>query len=553
MTEHGSASDKAERPPVKSNSTASAAKSYVSVPVTGVHPYGSLQIHQQPGPRQGPEPGSADGMPALSSDDLLGEGDVFLILDLPKGFTVGCDMAALTLETARPVLGFRGLPPGAHLVWVSDPQQMSRCGYWFVTAKQGGAGMVRVKQWDRYNEVLGEPASQFEARSHRDNLASFYQKLLPYNIWQDGPRRSSPFLPKDHPSRDTSDLDPDLGIDKAAVWHHLTSSVTEDLLRRVTGCPLPDTREWRVDTTDTTKGEVNFAQASKLFKAVVGSELTFLFPRDDSGLDLNQLTTGEKPASPDTTALVTSVIDRREDVSEADAVGELQFAFLTAVHLGNPSCLDYWLHFVLRVLLRAHRLVVDRPALARSLITTLRAQLVYSDRYVNASSSSSSSYSFSSSSSAAATADNDDAASRGIMDSLPQNSKSRLREALVLYKRRLNESLLQLGDAVTQPQAAVGHAFADLEAWFWKYGWDLRSGYVPPPRGAETSAAGGDDDDDDEDEDDDNQMQSTQHKYKRRPGLETHDDGDSDDEEYLPVVVELDDDGRQVGLVSWNT
>ncbi|TLD31672.1 hypothetical protein PspLS_02029 [Pyricularia sp. CBS 133598] len=535
MTENSSTPDKAERPLVKSSSTASGAKSYVSVPVTGVHPYGSLQIHQQPGPGQGTEPGSTDGMPSLSSQDLLGEGDVFLILDLPKGFTVGCDTAALTIETARPVLGFRGLPAGAHLVWVSDPHQMSRCGYWCVTATEGGAGMVRVKQWDRYNEVLGEPASQFEARSHRDNIASFYQNLLPYNIRQDGARTSLSSQPKDLLSKGTSDLDPDLAIEKTAVWHHLTSSITEDLLRRVTGCPLPDAREWLVDTADTTKGEVNFAQASKLFKAVVGSELTFLFPRDDSGLDLNQLTTGERTTSPDTTELITSVVDRNEHISEADVVGELQFAFLTAVHLGNPSCLDYWLHFVLRVLLRAHRLVVDRPALVRSLTKALHAQLVYSDRYVNASSSSSSSPA------------DDDASSDGFLDSIPQGSRKRLREALVLYKRRLNESLLGLGDAITQPQAAVGQAFADLEAWFWKFGWDLRSDYMPPQGVEKGAAAGGDDDEDD------SPIQSQhQQQLKRRPGLEADDDGDSDDDEYLPVVVELDGDGREVGLVSWN-
>lgn len=532
MTETSSTPDKAERPLIRSNSAASGAKSYVSVPVTGVHPYGSLQIHQQPGPGQETEPGSTDGMPSLSPQDLLGEGDVFLILDLLEGFTVGCDMAALTIETARPVLGFRGLPAGAHLVWVADPQQMSRCGYWCVTAKEGGAGMVRVKQWDRYNEVLGEPASLFEARSHRENIASFYQNLLPYNIRQDGGRSPLSSLPKGLPSRDMPDLDPDLAIEKTAIWHHLTSCITEDLLRRVTGCLLPDTREWLVDTADTTKGEGNFAQASKLFKAVVGSELAFLFPRDDPGLDLNQLATGAKTTSPDTTALITSVMDRREDVFEPDVVGELQFAFLTAVHLGNPSCLDYWLHFVLRVLLRAHRLVVDRPALVRSLIKALHAQLVYSDRYVNASSSSASA--------------EDDAASHCILDSLSQSSRSRLREALVLYKRWLNESLLGLGDAITQPQAAVGHAFADLEAWFWKYGWDLRSDCVPP-QGPEGSAAGGDDDED-------GPMQSQQRQQqKRRPGLEADADGDSDDDEYLPVVVELDGDGREIGLVSWNS
>lgn len=526
MTEPNSASEQAATALVESDSTAPVATSCVSLPANGFYPHGNLQVHRQGDTGDGQQ-SSRDGMPALSPEEgSLGtnDGDIFLLLDLLEGFTVGCDAAALTIKSARPVLGFRGLPPGAHLVWVSDPQQISRCGYWCVTSEDS-PGRVRVKQWDRYNEFLGDPDSQFEAKSHSDNIASIAQNLLPYNLRQQDNRRQPPPQPKNLLKR-TSESDPNLALDEGAIWHRLTSSITEDLLRRVTGNHLPDTHEWLVDTTDTTEGEVNFAQASKLFKAVVGSELTFLFPRDDSGLNLDQLVqpsssaSSNGTASPDTTDLIRSVIDHREGISETDVVGELQFAYLTAIHLGNPSCLEYWLHFVIRVLLRAHRLHLDRPALARSLVTTLHAQLGYNDRFVD-------------SSSASGTAAAEDTSS-GILNGLSEGRKSRLREALVVYNRKLNESLLGLGDAVTNDQVAVGRAFSDLEAWFWSHGWDLKGNCTQP---LERSVGLIDD--------------RPQQPLHRR-GLEVDGD-DSDDDECRPVIVELDEDGREVGLVSWNS
>ena len=164
------------------------------------------------------------------------------------------------------------------------------------------------------------------------------------------------------------------------------------------------------------------------------------------------------------------------------------------MHLSNLSCLDQWWHVLLSIVLRAHALVRSRPSLCRHLLQTLHAQFVYSDRYLSDPANPGS----------------------GVLDSVPQN-KSKLRDALTLYKRRLNESLLGLEDAITPEQAAVGHAFVTLETWFWKYGWDLRCDYVP-----------------------------------EKIGLRGEDLGSDQDEDYVPVVVRLDEKGREVGLVSWS-
>ncbi|KAL8371237.1 hypothetical protein RB595_001196 [Gaeumannomyces hyphopodioides] len=550
----------------KSDSTASAGcfstKSVVSVPVTGSLPYGSLRIHQPPSPAASPPRSSDAPSPPPPASDVLEHGDVFLILDLPPGFLVGCDTTALTTQTARPVLGFRAIPPGAHLVFVADPGGLSRCGYWFVT-KEAARGEPRVKQWDRYNEVLGAPASRVEARSSIDDLGSLRSSLVPYSTRQAGGGSAAaggrgPAPPPKDPPRSPASPDPDLALDEAALWHHLTSCITEPLLGRITGNADPSASEWLVDTADSAKGEVNFTQASRLFKAVVGSELTFLFPPQDSALGLHLLNLDANaardagdgksdraaaaaapgaaaartpsPRRPDTTLLVENALGR-SGIAEADPTGELQFVFLTAMHLGNPSCLDYWFHLVLKIILRAHQLAVSRPALTRSFILTIHAQLVYGERHLSGGgetgglSACGANDGSSSGSNAAG-----DGGRAGILEMAPQH-QTRLREALIVYKRILNESLLGLGDAIAKEQAAVGQAFSDLEAWFWKYGWDLRSDYVPETLVAEPEPAG----------------------PKPRRGLEP-DPGDSDDDdEYQPVLVELDEDGREVGLVSWST
>ncbi|KAJ9134438.1 hypothetical protein NKR23_g10072, partial [Pleurostoma richardsiae] len=193
----------------KSDSTASAGRfsltSHKSIPVTGTFPLGSLQVHEamaSPNPTHSieeeemppldpeeNEPANAlvvapplSSSSAAAADAYLQNGDVFLLLDLPDNSTVGCDALAMSTGTSRRFLGIRDLPPGPHFVWVSPPGAISRSGYWFVTAAARSPGRVRVKQWDRYNEVLGDPASRFEARAQRDGVAAAYQGLVPYGF-----------------------------------------------------------------------------------------------------------------------------------------------------------------------------------------------------------------------------------------------------------------------------------------------------------------------------------------------------------------------------------
>lgn len=487
----------------KSDSVASAGQrsiaSHVSVSAIGTIPLGGLHLHH---------PSDAlDEEPPPPPPKCLENGDVFLILDLPLGFTVGIDTLTVTADSAK-VSGFRDIPPGPHFLWVSAPNAISRCGYWFVTGPQGE---TRVKQWDRYNEVLGEAASHFEVRTQKENIDETYPRLIPHNYRGGRFDTSGPPPPpaKDLP-RGIGPSGRTLADDGASPWQELTSAISPAFLNRITG--RKNVREWLLDTSDAAKGEINFPESAKLLKAVAGSELDFLFRQDVVDLDLLRISSATAESLRDATPRILALLDGNGEKSattsmatESDIVGELQFTFLTGLHLGNSSCLDQWWYLLLKVILRAYRLAAERPTLCLALLQTLLHQLAYSDRYV-------------------ASSDHDErkqlpgapmAASGnydggGILDTAPRN-KTRLCTTLALYNRRLRERDSE-NDPKTFGTGGVGVTFSDLVSWFSRHGWDMRDGGV----GAVT-------------------------------------DGDEgEDGDYVPVVVELDEAGREVGLVRWD-
>jgi A1 cistron-splicing factor AAR2 len=484
----------------------------------------------------------------------LDNGDCFIIIGLPDRFTVGLDTIALTTSNGKEFRGFRDIPPGPHFLWMSEPGAISRCGYWFVS---GEHGEVRVKQWDRYNEVLGDAASQVEVREQEQSIEETYPSLMPHNFQGDAASTiaAPPPPPKDGPRRGSNpdpDPDPEFTADNITIWRQLTSAITPAFLSRVTG--RRTVTEWLVDTTDGAKGDIRFQEPTRLVKSIVGSQLDFLFQQDIIDLQLLNIAAGNQSNS-DTTPRVLALLRSSgstqnptssdddtpspRPITENDILAELQFIFLTGLHLGNYTCLEQWWHLLLKIIIRAHALVLSRPALVRHFLRTLHAQMVYNDRYIDhaaaaaAAASSTPGYS-----SGGGGEEEQPSTHSSILETIPRN-KARLRDALTVYKRRLNQALLAEQSNLSAEQGAVGHAFADLEAWFWRYGWDLRSDYVEAAEEEEgvatrtTITVGGG-------------------SGGGRGGAAGFDDSDSEADDYAPVVVQLDEHGREVGLVSFN-
>ena len=421
-------------------------------------------------------------------------GDVFRTLGLPENLIAGLDTMAMT--TNKSLLGFRDIPPGPHFLWVQLPGGVSRCGYWFST---GAQGTVRTKQWDSYNEVLAEPTSQLETQSQKDNAESVYATLQPYTLCAQKDQASM-FLDNTHPEWARS---------PANLWNSLTSAISNQDLARIAGGQ--NIGEYLVDSIDCAKdtrlGEILSATAAADSVSSY-NKLTFLFAQDFR--DLQVLDLG--PASArvaDTSARIQALLAHPTDPATEQAVlAELQFTFLTGTHLSNPACLEQWWNLVLKIVLRAHALPVSHPRLAGDLLRTLHAQLLYTEHYIGSSET------------------NDDGDSGGSGRNRPSDDtpifqykpvyREKLRRALVEYRRRLDRLLAGDEGHATAEQEAVGKVYEALETWLRRCGWDLRGG-----------------------------------GRTERTGVATGEVDSEEEEDELPVVVELDEEGRKVGLVSF--
>ncbi|KAK7408076.1 hypothetical protein QQX98_009731 [Neonectria punicea] len=492
----------------KSNSSVSAGgasiKSCKSVSVIGAYPLGSLRVHDptdatreeddDDGPPPLDPPAGQDVQPhngtQRTSQATLGKlrhsmggGDVVLILDLPELFTVGYDSLSFT---AKHFGGVRDIPPGPHFFWVAHPGGLSaRSGFWIVA---DGVDTVHVMQWDKFNEVLGESA-RAEARIQTDNLDTFHSKLIPY---------SDPSAV----NATQGDLLPSASDRNLNMWKQLTGKISKDVLSRVTG---EQDGNWAVHTGDRVNGSTLMAGEMELDRSISHSplktrELNFTFSQQSRTYSVGNTGADRTLDATDATTYITSVIDNPEGCLTADdIVGDLQFAYVVGMHLGNDSCIQQWWHMLLKLFVRAYLLPIRHPLLAATFIRSLAAQLTYSNSWLD-----------------------------GSVLEFAHSQTRDLRLSLTVYKRRLDELLLGLGAQATPDQLSVGTAFSGLEATVLaELDWDLRGDYLR--RG--------------------NVMMEDGEQVE----LEVNDlEAEDERGEWAPEVVQLDESGRQRDLVSWN-
>jgi A1 cistron-splicing factor AAR2 len=429
-------------------------------------------------------------MEAPTAPAVVSGGDVFILDDLPGDFTIGCDTTSF--NSAEPFPGFRDIPPGVHLIWVAPSESTSsRSGYWIYTAEKSltEVGRVYVKQWDKFNEVLGDPASLAEERFQKERLGQIFNSLSPYHL-----RAASTESSHKLALTQGDDSPVDLLGDKN-IWYQLTFAIHPTLLNRVTS----QTRDtWHVTTMDSVAGETGLAGEAQLY-AAGASHLQFTFPMDARLIDPETMGSDRTSQALDPTEWIINKLESPNgDLKPDDLIGEFQFTFLVGMHLGNQSCLEQWFFLATRLIFRAYSLTVSRPQLARNLIQTFHAQLLYNDRYLQG----------------------------DVFELMPQYAR-KLQLALTTYKARLDEKLLALGDVCTPDQQSVGMAFSSLESWLWRLGWDLRGEYV---RSGNIMLEDGE------------VVQA-----------ELSDFEDEDERgEFAPTVVEMEN-GRETGLLSWDT
>ena len=425
----------------------------------------------------------------------LEKGDVFRTLELPDSFVIGLDTMAVT--TSKSLQGFRDIPPGTHFLWVQQPGSVSRCGYWFVTEDRG---RMRIKEWNRYDETMGEPAGQSGALEKRNRMRSIYPTLQPYTLHGQGHQAPGP---KDGTL-------PDWARSPSSLWDTLTSTISTQSLGRITG--KQDTREYLIDSMDSAKGAF----------PSTNNELDFLFAqdfRDLQVLDLGSAKARVADTSSRVQAFLTHTNTNTTATTEQAILAELQFTFLTGTHLGNASCLEQWWNLTLKLVLRSYTLALSHPRLTSQLLQTLHAQLFYTEHYFAPAASGSGSEGAEEErcgiGRGGGGGGDGPSSDRPVFQYKPLYW-GKLRLVLAEYKTRLGGLLAGLGSGVTPEQEAVGVVFGELEAWLGRRGWELGE------RGGPGQGGGGEGVVDSEDEEDEQ-----------------------------PVVVELDGEGREVGLVSF--
>ncbi|KAL6850662.1 hypothetical protein ACO1O0_007786 [Amphichorda felina] len=427
----------------------------------------------EPPPLEGDESYDA---PAMLTH-AMGGGDVVLVLDLPEVFNIGYDCISFT---AKHFGGLRDIPPGAHFIWVAHPNAGStRCGAWIASTTQN---QVHVLQWDRFNEVLGEP-TRSEARIQADNVSAIHSKLVPY-----ADPTAVNEVPRGHIHGPTA-------AGNERIWNQLSGCVTAKVLNRITGQHHGD---WFTHTGDRVKGTTLMAAEVELDKRITnpflhGRELDFTFSQLSKTYSTNATGAERTLEATDSTTYILSLLDDlAKGLTEDDLVGEFQLAYLVGTHLGNDACMQQWWYTLLKIILRAYTLPTLRPSLAATLFRTIAAQLSHNLHYLESS----------------------------VLDYSDAQARD-LRLALTVYKRRL--------DDLPEDPMRVSLAFAHIEAVVAgpPLDWDLheenyvRRGMVMTEDGEEV------------------EVEMTELAAEDERG------------EWAPEVVELDDTGKEKGLVSW--
>ncbi|KAM3533168.1 hypothetical protein MY4038_003593 [Beauveria bassiana] len=431
--------------------------------------------------------------PASGVTHSRGGGDVVLILGLPEIFTVGCDALSFT---AKHFGGLGDVPAGPHFFWAAHPGGMAtRSGFWIVSE---GANRVHAVGWDSSSELL---IDALPAEIPRD-VNALHAELLSYR---------DPTARSDGAGGSVGEMNESRAAESERIWGQLTSCITGDLLSRVMGQPKAGAAAWHISTTDLVEGQVLPSaerameqHISHMRRATPARELRFALDQHSKTYSAERLGAERTREATDATSYLLALLDSESSgsdaVTEASLVGELQIAFLAGVHLGNDACLEQWLHTVLRVLLRAYTLPRRRPTLAADAIRAVTAQLAYGGDWLDT----------------------------PLTGMLSEARGPELRLALIIYKRRLEEDSSD-GDGDSDGVARVTAAFSRLEAVVAgpAFGWDLRGEYLRKGKVV---------------------MEDGEEVELEMKELQAEDERG----EWAPEIVELDEHGREKGLISWN-
>jgi A1 cistron-splicing factor AAR2 len=497
-----------------SNKSFATIKSVQSMAALGAFPLGSLRVH------------SDNNLEQLSQvPECMDSGDVIIVTGIPPGSFFGFDTVGMNIGKDGHFDGIRDLPAGAHFIFGGSSSVAStRTGFWIMSDQRasGVRGEIHVKRWDKYSETLAEEISQAEIRIQKENVPNVFNRLMPY-------QPTSTSLGSINLGQEPQLLTKDMGTAKDPImWHRLTSAIKGAMLTRITSHGW---NNWQITSTDDYKpmgykptdsrndSSMKVAQESLDRLEQLTSKdrvLSFAFPQSAHTFSENVTGRQRTEQAMDTSAHIMAVItDRCTFEDEDEVIGELQFCFITGMLLGNMACIEQWGHIV-KVVFKAFRLSMDKPVFFRKIVEAIHAQLTYNEDGLEGSvfGKQYSIYQKWEEKLTLQTIDYDG------------NLENDLKLILTIFKSRLNEQLLGRGASLTDEQSSVGKAFEDLESWLWKWGWDLRGNYLRSGK---------------------IQLEDGEFVDAELGDFEQEDERG----EYAPVIVDLEADGTEKGLLRW--
>lgn len=280
-----------------------------------------------------------------------------LLLDLPQSALAGIDLLSFT--TTPRFHGIKELPKGSHFAYAGTSTAFSeRHGVWFTVASTKSAPLTVIK-WDGGTESLVTEEDEAEILRWRANLGG---------IWREG------LTPYRQTASKTTNGDEN---EQSSDWPTLTSSISPQLLSRVTGKGSSPPTHWQLSSASSSKRDLEDIPGltSEDLNLEADQEIHFL------PINLKQTwregVTGRErtDAAQDRSWALNQVIDTQcTDGDAMEIVGELQFCFLMVLTLNNFSCLEQWKR-LLSLLLTCKSAVATRSSLFVSAIAALRLQL----------------------------------------------------------------------------------------------------------------------------------------------------------------------------------
>lgn len=470
--------------------------------VAGTHPFGTLHVHHPEGETPPPPVNITDqGPPPLGSVD--DEDD-----DIQ-------DVDGLSAEHHTALMHNQG---GGDVVLILDLPEVYTVGYDAVSFTAKHFGGVRDLPagphlfWVAHPEAVST-RSGFWIISSGENQIQVAQWDKFTEVLSDAPHAEAriqadnldSFYSKLVPHRDPSaiagaagELDRSRAAANLRIWNQMTNRISKQMLHRITAHWGPT---WHLNTMDRVRGALLMTAEMELDRRISNPllqtrELTFAFDQHSKTYSAQRIGAERTLEATDATSHVLSIVDDPDNpLPEEDVVGELQLAFTTGVHLGNEACMDQWWYMLLKLILKAYTLPTRRPTLATSLLRTVSAQLTYGSDWLD----------------------------NPLLETGDPQARE-LRLSLVIYKRRLEE---QLVGASSPELTEVGATFSRLESVVTEFGWDIRAEYLRKGKVV---------------------MEDGEEVELEMKELQAEDERG----EWAPEVVELDEQGRERGLVSWN-